>query len=223
MPTPEEVKAAQEAEAQAQAAAAAAEAEKSKQNGTHQPALEDPTALKAELERARKEAAKYRTQARQAAEEKKKAEEAVLAEKGQHKELAEQRAKELEAQRLELEPLREFKAAADRAQQEQLAQRASQVDADFAALPEAVRQDIPADADLRTKEITIKAYRVGTGAKVITTPTPTAPRPASGTTSAPPEPTDVEVMALGDPRTPMKEKREIQQKIDAWNAWQRSR
>jgi hypothetical protein len=215
--TPEE-QAAQEAEAQAQAAQAAADAEKAKARPAR-----DPAVLEAELERARKEAAKYRTQAREAAEKEKKAEEARLAEKGQFKELAEQRTKELEAMKQELEPLREFKSAADRAQQEQLALRASQVDADFASLPEAVRQHIPADADLRTKEIAVLTYRAGTGAKVVTPPTPTAPRPASGPTNEPPRPTDDEVMALGDPRTSPKEKAEISKKVAAWNAWERSR
>jgi hypothetical protein len=215
--TPEE-QAAQEAEAQAQAAAAAAEQAKAKTTTT-----DDPAALKAELERARKEAAKYRTQARVAAEEKKKAEEAVLAEKGQHKELAEQRAKELEALKLELEPLREFKTAADRAQQEQLAQRASQVDADFASLPDAVRQHIPADADLRTKEIAVLTYRAGTGAKVVTPPTPTAPRPASGPVNEPPEVSGQEWQEMGNPQTPQTRKREIQLKHEARLAWERSR
>ena len=220
--TDEEKKAAQEAEAQAQAAAAAAEAEKAK-GGTPAPPIEDPAVLKAELERARKEAAKYRTQARQAAEEKKKAEEAILAEKGQHKELAEQRAKELEALKLELEPLREFRSAAERAQQEQLAQRAAQVDADFASLPDAVRQHIPADADLRTKEIAVLTYRAGSGAKVVTPPAPTAPRPASGPVNEPPEVSGQEWQEMGNPQTPQTRKREIQLKHEARLAWERSR
>lgn len=149
---------------------------------------DDPKALRAELERARKEAAKYRTQAREAAEEKRKATESALAEQGKHKELAEARAKALEEKEKELAELRTFKSERDQREAEERQKREAQVAADFVALPEDVRADVP-DDDLRAKEIAVRTYQRAQG-KAPSKPPATAavaPAPAALGGAAKPE------------------------------------
>jgi hypothetical protein len=189
MPTEVELKAAQEAEAAAQAAAAAAQA-------ANPPApleSDDPKVLKAEVERLRKiatangkEAAANRVKLRAVEEERQKAEQDRLASEGKFKELAESRAKEIEGLKQELEPLRSTAATYQQRETEERQRREAQVAADFAALPEDVRADLPDDADLRMKEFAVKQHQKASGQKPRPpTTTPTAPRPAS-TDSKPP-------------------------------------
>lgn len=230
--TPEEQKAAQEAEAEAQAAAAAAEAEKQKA-GT-----DDPASLKALLEKERAErraanaeAQKFRKLVREQEELKKKAEEEALAQSGKFKELAEsreQRAKELEA---ELEQSRVKLATYEQREQEEQARRTSQVEADFAALPEDARAEIPADADLRTKEIAIRMYQRAKGAAPVKPPpkpppaAPTAPRPGGTPPAGLLSPTEEARFAqtIGNPRATPQQKAEARAKLAAHNAAKQGR
>lgn len=219
--TPEEQKAAQEAEAAAQAAAAAEAAKQAEPP----PIPEDPKALRAELERARKEAAKYRVQARDAAEAKRKADDAALAEKGQFRELAEARAKEIEALKSELEPLRSTAATYQQQEAEERQKREAQVAVDFAALPEDIRSEIPDDADLRTKEIAVKTYQKASGQKPRPPSTPvTAPRPAATVSGEPPitpEQERVYSQIVGNAMLPREKREKAQAALNDLNAWRK--
>ncbi len=229
-----ETKAAQEAEAAAQAAAAAQATE---------PGKEDVASIKAQLEKERAErraanaeAQKFRKLVREQEELKKKAEEEALAQSGKFKELAdarEKRAKELET---ELEQSRAKVTAYEQREQEEQARRATQVDADFAALPEDIRAEIPADTDLRTKEIAIRTYQKAAG-KAVTPPsapvkkpapalpTPTVPRPAGAPASGLLTPAEEAKLAqtVGNPRSTPQQKAEARAKLAAHNAASRGR
>jgi hypothetical protein len=217
--TPEEQKAAQEAEAAAQAAAAAAAQEPK----TDPPpaTTDDPKILRAELERARKEAAQYRTKARDAAEkERKAAEEKALAE-GKFKEVAEareKRAKELEA---ELEQSRARLSTYEQQEADARAKREAQVASEFAALPEEIRSGIP-DDDLRAKEIAVSTFRVAKGAKPPPPINqPTAPRPAAPD-GRPPVTVDDLARAhqiRGNPRSSKEDRKAAEETIAKHRAW----
>jgi fused signal recognition particle receptor len=204
MPTPEELKAAQEAEAAAQAAAAAAQAEEEE---PEKPVpADDPKILRAELKKVRDEAAAARVKLRELAEKERKAAEEKALTEGKFREVAEQRekrAKELEA---ELEQSRAKLTAFEQREAEETARRAAQVDAEFAQLPESYRARVPAEADLRTKEVYLAAYREAKGLapKPPTIPT-AAPRPAApGDLKAPYTPEQLRVFnqIAGNPRAP---------------------
>jgi hypothetical protein len=221
MPTPEETKAAQEAEAAAQAAAAAQE-QKPEKPPTQQTQSREQV-LEAELKRARAEAAQYRTKARSEAEAKKKAEEEALAKSGQFKELAEQREKRAKELETELETSRAKLSTYEQREAEEQAKREAQVAADFDALPDDIRADIPADADLRTKQIAISTYRKakGTAAPAAAAPRPpsipsTAPKPAALTPPAEVSRDDVAKAArvLGNPKSAPAERKAAQVVID---------
>lgn len=217
--TPEEQKAAQEAEAAAQAAAAAAAQAKPPTPTTQT----REQVLEAELKRARAEAASYRQKARQEADAKKKADEDALAKAGQFKELADQRDRRVKELEAELEQSRASLATYQAREAEEQQRLVAQVDADLATLPDAVRADIPPDADLRTKQIAIKAYRAAVPGARPAAPPPTAPRPASGPVAEPPAVSDEEWQEYGNPAVPQQRKREIQAKNEARRAWEASR
>lgn len=214
MPTPEEVKAAQEAEkkqAEAQAAAAA----KAKEGSS----TDDVAGLKAQLEKekaerqaANAEAQKHRKRLREIEEQNKKAEEQALVEAGKHKELAEARGKEIEATRQELEQLRSEKAKREAEDAAARAAREAQVATEFAQLPDHVRAGIPADADARSKEIAVNTFRAMSGQKV-PTPAPTAPSPSLGGAPAGDKPTQDEFARAFHPSTSAEEKARLQKKI----------
>jgi len=225
--TPDEQKAAQEAEAKAQAAAAAAQAGK---DDTAPPVeTDDPKALKAEVERLRKiatangkEAAANRVKLRAVEEQRQKAEQERLASEGKFKELAEARAKEIEAMKQELEPLRSTAATYQQREAEEQQKREAQVAADFAALPEDLRSEIPADADLRTKEVVIRTFQKAAGQKPRppTTP-PTAPVVAALQGSAPV--TDDQIARAhqirGNPRSSKEDRKEAEETLAKHRAW----
>lgn len=218
-----EEKAAQAAEAEAQAAlAAAAEAEAAAA------ASADPAVLKAKLAKSVAAEKSLRERLKTAEDEKKKlederkqAEDARLAEQGKFKELADQRQKALEAQQSELEQLRALKAQKDATEAAARQAREAQVAAEFDALPEAVKSEIPADADPRTKQAAITAYRAALGTKA-PPPAATAPRPATAKDEPPPV-TDVEWQEWGLPTTPQKRKAEIDAKNASRLAWEQAR
>lgn len=219
--TPEEQKAAQEAEAAAQAAAATqttVTVETKAATGSSIP--DDPKALKVELERTRKEAASYRVKAREAAEAQRKAQEAALAEQGKHKELAETRGKALDEKEKELAELRTFKAEREQRETEERTKREAQVAADFAALPEDVRADVPDDP--RAREVAVRTFQRATGkapppkAPATASVAPAPPKPAGGV--KPPRPTEVEQQKYASTRD-QKLKAELGAKIRAWTAW----
>jgi hypothetical protein len=213
MPTPEETKAAQEAEAAAQAAAAAAKAEEEAKKKVA--TSDDPVVLRAELERARKEAAANRVKVRELSEAKRKAEEAALAEQGKHKELAEARGKELDATKAELEQHRKDKEAREAAETAARAQREAQVAAEFAQLPDVVRAALPADASVEQKQVALSTYRVAAGAKAPLT-APVAPRPAGGGSVE--EPTSDDFVRAYHPSTPQADRDRLRKKIADWKA-----
>lgn len=170
------------------------------------------------------EAQSLRKRIRELEAEKKAGEEKALAEKGQFKELAETRARDLEQTRQELEQARGKLSSFEQREAEEQQKRAAQVEADFAALPEAVRAHVPADADLRLKELTINTARAMSGTKPQHPPPPaTAPRPASGPAQEPPRVTDAEMQEFGNPNTPQPRKAEIGAKLAARRDWDANR
>lgn len=207
-----------QAAAAATAAAAAAEAAKKQEGTTH---TDDPKVLRAELERARKEAAKYRTDARTAAEEKRKAEEAALADQGKHKELAETRAKALEEKEKELSDLRAFRAEREQRDAEERQRREAQVAADFATLPAEIQADVPAD-DIRAKEIAVRTYQRTKGTAAPARPTtaagaPPAPPQAAGQKPAFPKAELERLAYLG--KKPAPDRAAAEAKVAAWKQW----
>lgn len=178
--------------------------------------------LEAELKRARAEAASYRQKARTEAEAKKKAEEEALAQNGKFKELAESREKRATELEAELEQSRARLAEYEQREAGERQKREAQVAADFAALPDDVRSEVPEDADLRTKEIAIRLHQRTAGAAKPRPPqfTPTAPRPAgfapSGTLTADEEAQCAQT--IGNPRASAKDKAEARAKLAAHNA-----
>jgi hypothetical protein len=219
MTTDEQAKAAQEAEAKAQAAAAAAAT-----SGT-----EDLASVKAQLEKERAErraanaeAQKFRKLVREQEELKKKAEEEALAKSGQFKELAESREKRAKELETELEQSRAKLAEFESRDGEERQRREAQVAAEFDALPEDVRADIPADADLRMKEIAVRTYQKATASAKPKPPTTTVttPRPGGSTPAGLLSPDDEARCAqtLGNPRASAKETAEARSKLAAHNA-----
>lgn len=177
-----------------------------------------PSAVEAELRRARAEAAKYRVQAREAAEAKRKAEESALAEKGQFKELAEARGKELDE-------LRQKNAKYEAREAEEQQRREAETQVAFDALPEEVRADVPADADARTKELAVRMYQRASGKAPPPRPPATAPTapaapPPANAGQKPPEPTSADYQRLAYlGRETATDKPALEAKVAAWRRW----
>lgn len=227
MPTPEEL-AAQEAEKAAQAAAEE-EARRATEHADDDSGLpDDPKVLKEVIQKTRREAAARRTQATEmkakldAMEaERRKAEESALAEQGKFKELAESRAKDLEARVKELEEARAKLQTYEQREADEQKKKSAQVDAEFAALPEEIRNEFPG-ADQRTKEVAIRMYQKATGQKPRPPSThPTAPRPATTTVEPPitPEQERVFSQIVGNVTLPREKRDAARAKLTELAAW----